>query len=107
MKNRIKSLREEKHMTQVGLSIEMEVAQETVSAYEIGKHCPSISSLLKMADIFDASLDYIMGLSDIRKPIKEEHLPNDEISMLILFRKLNVNQKEKAIAYMQGLNESK
>ena len=38
MANRIKQLREEYNMTQVRLSIELEVSQETISAYESGKH---------------------------------------------------------------------
>ena len=38
MYNRIGQLREEHHMTQVRLSIELGVSQETVSAYENGTH---------------------------------------------------------------------
>ena len=56
--NRIKELREAKGMTQVRLSIELEVSQETVSAYEKGKHYPSVDVLMKLAEIFDASIDY-------------------------------------------------
>ena len=46
--NRIKELRESKGMTQVRLSIELEVSQETVSAYEKGKHYPSVEVLMKL-----------------------------------------------------------
>ena len=66
MGNRIRELREEKQMTQLRLSIELEVSQEAVSAYENGKHYPSVSTLLKLSAIFHASCDYILGLSDIR-----------------------------------------
>ena len=41
--NRIRELREEKHITQVRLSTELGVAQETISAYEQGRHLPSVS----------------------------------------------------------------
>ena len=51
MKNRIRELRTEKNITQLRLSLELEVSQETVSAYENGKHLPSLKSLIKMADI--------------------------------------------------------
>ena len=47
MANRIKQLREEYNMTQVRLSIELEVSQETISAYESGKHYPSVADYLK------------------------------------------------------------
>ena len=39
--NRIRQLRKEKNITQVRLSIELEVSQETISAYEKEKHFPS------------------------------------------------------------------
>jgi len=85
--------------------MELEVSQETVSAYEIGKHYPNIKLLLKMAVLFNSSLDYIMGLSDVRLPVKEEELPRNEAAALSLFRSLDNIQKEKAIAFMQGMSE--
>lgn len=102
--NRIKELREEKSMTQVRLSVELEVSQETVSAYEIGKHLPSAKSLMRMAKLFDASMDYIMGLSPVRKMILEHGLPDDEARLLSLYRKLNKTCKEKTHSYMQGMS---
>jgi len=101
--NRIKLLREEKLMTQVRLSIELEVSQETISAYEIGKHYPSVKSLLRMAELFNASIDYIMGLSSVRKLMEEKELSNDEVSLISVYRKLNPICKEKAHSYLQGM----
>lgn len=72
----------------------------------MGKHFPSVSSLLKIADLFDFSIDYIMGLSEIKKPLSEKILPNDEVNLLSLYRNLNANHKEKTIAFMQGLSNS-
>lgn len=103
MENRIRELRESKGMTQVRLSIELEVTQETVSAYETGKHYVSLKSLLKMSELFDTSMDYIMGLSNIRKPLQASEFTNKEIELICTFRKLNEVQKEKALSYMEGL----
>ena len=50
--NRIKELRAESHMTQVRLAIELEVSQETVSAYEKEKHFPSFSQLVRLSKLF-------------------------------------------------------
>jgi len=105
VRNRIRELREEKRMTQLNLSMELEVTQETISAYEIGKHYPSVKSLLKMAELFHSSLDYIMGISDARIPLGKDGLPRDESAALSVFRGLNRVQKEKAIAFMQGMLE--
>ena len=105
MQNRIKELREEKKMTQLRLSMELDVAQETVSAYETGRHYPSVETLIKMSELFHSSLDYILGLSEIRLPVKKDALPKEEAAALSLFRTLNKVQKEKAIAFMQGMLE--
>ena len=43
-RNRIRELREEKHITQVRLSTELGVAQETISAYEQGRHLPAFET---------------------------------------------------------------
>ena len=105
--NRIKELRDEKNMTQIRLSVELEVSQETVSAYEIGKHYPSVKSLMRMAELFDASMDYIMGLSPVRNTMIESSLPDGDVKILLLYRKLDNLKKEKAYSYMQGLADEK
>ena len=86
MKNRIRELRAEKNITQLRLSLELEVSQETVSAYENGKHLPSLKSLIKMADIFHVSTDYLIGRSDVRKPSATSPLPNEDIVFTIWIR---------------------
>ena len=104
--NRIKELREAKGMTQVRLSIELEVSQETVSAYEKGKHYPSVDVLMKLAEIFDASIDYILGLSDVRRLSSSEY-STEELNLRTLFRSLSSKEKALTQAYMQGFKDNK
>ena len=104
--NRIKELREEKSMTQLRLSVELGVSQETISAYEMGKHYPSVMSLMRMAELFDASMDYIVGTSPVRRTISEKALPDDEVRLLSVYRKLDATRKEKAHSYLQGMSHS-
>ncbi|MBQ2695972.1 MAG: helix-turn-helix transcriptional regulator [Clostridia bacterium] len=99
--NRIKQLREEIGMTQVRLSIELEVAQETISAYEHGKHYPSVASLIKMMKIFNVSIDYILGFSEARTSVSR--LTDKEHQLLSSFSRLSDIKKDLAIAYLQGL----
>lgn len=95
MKNRIRELRAEKNITQLRLSMELEVSQETVSAYENGKHLPSLKSLIKMADLFHVSTDYLIGRSDIRNVSQDEALPNEDIALLDCFHDLDTVQSAK------------
>ncbi len=102
MENQIRQLREEFHMTQVRLSIELGVSQETVSAYENQKHYPSFLQLQKMSSIFHASIDYIMGLSEVRSPAPPRETGG--LSALVdLGRQLTPRQLELALAYMRGM----
>ncbi len=103
MINRIKQLREENHMTQVRLSIELEVSQETVSAYESGKHYPSVASLIKLSEIFNTSCDYILGLSDIRYMTVSPTHSQKEQSLFMKWKKLTDYQKDLLLAYLDGL----
>lgn len=103
MGNRIRELREEKQMTQIRLSIELEVSQEAVSAYENGKHYPSVSTLLKLSDIFHVSCDYILGLSDTRYISNMGQTPEDELILLDKWRALDEKRKAVLLAYADGL----
>ena len=91
-------------MTQVRLSIELEVSQETVSAYESGKYYPSYQTLLKLSQILNSSIDYLMGLSAVRHP-QFVNLAQDEKQVLEIYSGLNDRQKERALGYLQGLQE--
>ena len=104
MENRIKELRQKHHMSQIRLSIELEVSQEAVSAYENGRCYPAFQTLLKLSEIFNSSIDYIMGLSDENtKPVS---ISEKENVLLSLFRKLDEVKQEKSISYIQGLYDS-
>lgn len=101
--NRIRELRIEKGITQIRLSIELEVTQETISAYETGKHLPTVANLLRLSKLFSVSMDYIMMQTDNRNSIDTSSLRADEKRMLAYYRLLGPVQKEKALSYLQGL----
>lgn len=101
--NRIRQLREEKNITQVRLSIELEVSQETISAYEIGKYFPSVKSLIKLRKIFGVPIDYILGLSEHKYDcVQVSDLDEEEIHLLHLYRSLDSNGKERILSYLEG-----
>lgn len=110
MTNRIRELRIEKKITQLQLSIKLGVTQETISAYEHNKHLPSVSALIKMSEIFDASMDYILGLSDIRYILSMEEYTSSDSSqksdLLSCYQKLGSKNKTRLISYAQGLLDS-
>lgn len=58
---RLKELRKEKNLTQKEISKLLDIKQNTYSNYENNKSEPDIQTLIKMADIFKSSIDYICG----------------------------------------------
>lgn len=58
---RLKELREEHEMTQEGLGKLLNVTKQAVYAYEKGESEPNLEALIKLGDIFNVSLDYLLG----------------------------------------------
>ena len=65
--NRIRQLRQELDMKQSELAAKMKVRQTTISNWETDRTEPDTASLQKMAEIFDTTIDYILGNSLSRK----------------------------------------
>ena len=56
---RIKKLRQERNWTQATLAEKMGIHQKQISAYERGVNLPSTDILIKLAESFDVTLDYL------------------------------------------------
>ena len=61
---RLKELRKAKGISQLRLAIELNSSQNTLSRYETGDREPGINELIKIADYFDVSIDYLVGRTD-------------------------------------------
>lgn len=61
---RLKQLRKEKGISQLKLAMELSINQNTVSRYETGKLEADYATLIKLADYFNVSLDYLLERTD-------------------------------------------
>ena len=66
----LKKLRESKNITQRKLSMDLDVSQELISRYEVGSSFPQPNMIIKIAQYFNCSTDYLLGLTDITTPVK-------------------------------------
>ena len=64
--DRLQMLREERGWKQSDMARRLWVSQSTYSGYETGKIQVPVDTLLKLADIYDVSMDYLMGRTDKR-----------------------------------------
>ena len=104
--DKLRKLRQEKNISQVRLSIELGVSQETISAYEWGKALPTAENLIKLAKFLNTSTDYLLDLTDIKLPVSKistDKLSEEEFKILSLYRNLSARKKDKFNGYLDSL----
>ncbi len=62
---RLKQLREQRNLTQLRLAMDLGMSQNTISRYETGTREADYATLIKIADYFDVSIDFLLGRTDI------------------------------------------
>lgn len=102
---RLKQLREAKGLTQLRLATELNVSQETISGYEIGKAVPPAEMLIKLADALDSSVDYILSRTDIKSTLRASELNEQEAEMLSILRKQPADKRKFVFDMIKGLEK--
>ncbi len=59
--NRLKELRSRENWTQEEIANMLNISRNAYTLYETGKNKPTIDTLIKLADIYKTSIDYIVG----------------------------------------------
>ena len=66
MEFRLARLRRERGISQLKLALDLNMNQNTISRYETGEREADYKTLIRLADYFDVSLDFLLGRSDER-----------------------------------------
>ena len=85
-------LRKEAGLTQQEVANQLGVTKGTVANYEQGIRCPSNDALVKLADVFHVTVNYLLGLeNEQNKQLDVSDLEDEDIALLKgaveLFRK--------------------
>jgi len=64
----IRSLRIDNGYTQQQIADYLNVKQNTCSQYEVGTLNYSVDTLMKLADFYHVSVDYLLGRTDVKTP---------------------------------------
>lgn len=104
---RVKELRESKNLSQLNLGMKIEVAQETISGYEIGRAEPNLETLVKLANCLNTSVDYLLNRTDVKTfdTFNKSDLSEAELNAIVLLRALPKEKREKAFGFIEGLSE--
>ena len=68
MYQRIRDLREDQDLSQKDIGAYLHIHQTTYSDYELGELNISIPMLIKLAEFYNTSVDYLLDLTDERRP---------------------------------------
>lgn len=63
LKNKIRDLREDMDLRQTDVAKATGIDQKTLSNYETGKTNPDSYAIIKLAEFFNVSTDYLLGYS--------------------------------------------
>ena len=80
--DKIKILREKMGITQVELAKQLGVTRSGVNAWEMGVSMPSTQCIVKLAQFFNVSTDYLLGVSHTAS-VSVEGLSNREIAAVL------------------------
>ncbi len=61
---RIRELRKQRNITQLKMAMDLHMTQNSISRYESGEREPGVAELVKIADYFRVSVDYLLERTD-------------------------------------------
>ena len=61
---RLKEIRKARGISQLKMALDLNTNQNTISRYETGEREPGIDELIKIADYFNVSVDYLIGRTE-------------------------------------------
>ena len=97
---RLRELREKKRLSQQQLADWLGLTRSSISNYENNTQTPPADTLVRLADIYGVSVDYLLGVKNDRKRVLviEGLTPSQEKALEILaeeFREANSNSTKR------------
>ena len=96
---RLTKLRQERHISQRELGEIVSVSGYTISAYELDRSDPSDDIKMRIAEYFDVSVDYLIGLID--EPLSYRRDEN----VVMLPRNFTEGLKRRLREFLQALDQ--
>ena len=97
-KNRLKKCRVDKQLSQTTIADMLNITRQAYNHYETGQRQPTQDTLLKLADYFDCSVDYLLGRTDHAKGYE---LSEKEQTLIDEYKILRDKEKEEVENYVR------
>lgn len=98
----LKTIRKQNEKTQIEIAKYLNIDQTTYSGYETGKSNPSLEILIKLADLYKISLDYLCGRPNSNL-VFIESLTETQQKLVTLIQMLSQEQSLIALGYFSEM----
>lgn len=105
---RLKELREDFNYTQKQVGEMIGTAQSNIARWENGSVQPTVEFVIKLAQLFQVSTDYLLGMADdfeaasaVMTPVFE--LTERERDLVALYRRMTQADQNRLIGFAEGL----
>ena len=102
MRLKLRELRKNNNLTQEEIGKILNMTQSTYQTYENNRALPNLENLIKLADYYNVSLDYICNH---KTPYQQDldYLDENDKTIIELCKQLNEVNKIKALTFISGL----
>ena len=106
MESRIKTLREKRGIIQEILAAELGITQQMLSKYEKDVTVIKVDILKRLAEYFNVTTDYLLGVSDVKRDLTGQIKLNETLDeyydMIEVYKKLDQYDQELVWSLLQS-----
>lgn len=110
MESRIKQLRENRGLIQEILASELGITQQMLSKYERDVLCIKVDVLKKIAEYFNVTTDYLLGISDVKRDLQGQIKVNKTLDtyydLIEIYKGLDGYDQELVWSVMQTVKKT-
>lgn len=110
MESRIKQLRENRGLIQEILASELGITQQMLSKYERNVLCIKVDVLKKIAEYFNVTTDYLLGISEVKRDLQGQMKMNKTLDtyydLIEIYKGLDEYDQELVWSIMQTVKKT-
>lgn len=110
MESRIKQLRENRGLIQEILAAELGITQQMLSKYERDILCIKVDVLMKIAEYFNVTTDYLLGISEVKRDLQGQMKKNKTLDtyydLIEIYKDLDEYDQKMVWSIMQTVKKT-
>ena len=110
MESRIKQLRENRGLIQEILASELGITQQMLSKYERDVLCIKVDVLKRIAEYFNVTTDYLLGVSEVKRDLQGQMKVNKTLDtyydLIEIYKGLDEYDQEMVWSIMQSVKKA-